>query len=275
VPPNYCQKLSSRRGLPRRPSRLGQRNLRGVTPVAGPFCNSEQPARRSAAHHVKPACSLGKESLGGRGCVHGAPSENASIFSPRLSLRRNERGALCAVCSANQSIHLPYAHVKHALYATCDAHRWRRTLERPRCPGSAIRPACRRELREFRYTTVCRQSVRKRSGFAIPEARALPRTLCVRDNRRLWTQRGIGVGKWPPPTCARSRRTAVRLSGAEAPAAADFVRRRGGCRRVKVKCGNRRAALAQPCEGGSQLRHNYVRRTLLSATAPRARCLCS
>jgi hypothetical protein len=63
-PPNYCQKLSSRRGLPRRPSRLGQRSLRGVAPVAGPFYKSEQPARRSAARRVKPACSLGNESLG-------------------------------------------------------------------------------------------------------------------------------------------------------------------------------------------------------------------
>jgi hypothetical protein len=44
--PNYCQKLSSRRGLPRRPSRLEQRILDGGTPLAGAF--SSRGNRRAA-----------------------------------------------------------------------------------------------------------------------------------------------------------------------------------------------------------------------------------
>ena len=40
---------------------------------------------------------------------------------------------------------------------------------------------------------------------------------------------------------------------AEPAAAADFVRRRGGCKRVKVKCGNRRAARSCSSVGGLQL----------------------
>jgi len=62
-------------------------------------------------------------------------------------------------------------------------------------------------------------------------------------------------------TCRRSRQSAVRCPGAEAPGAVRRDWRRAACKSHSLMCGKRRAALPQPREGGLRLSDRSVSRT--------------
>jgi hypothetical protein len=103
--PNYCQKLSSRRGLPRRPSRLAQRNLRGVTPLAGAF--SSRGKRRAALLSPREAGLQLRQRVVRRSrlCTRRSKPETLALLNDVVAASHRSRSAMCL--GQRQSVNSP------------------------------------------------------------------------------------------------------------------------------------------------------------------------